>query len=124
MWGGMPMDKGDDAEDFEPEHEEMDPDEAEQLIGDIFRGDKLLERSWHFWDDPEQRRFTVPEVLRICRRHTMSSIPEWNADLGNFKVELDGFLAGLPVRVVLGLRRVGPCSLITIYRIRTRRKKK
>jgi hypothetical protein len=110
--------------DEDHDQEGMDLDEAEALFGAILSGDKDLERSWHFWDDPKRRRFTVPDAHRVIRNHTSCSPPEWDEECGNFEVRLDGKLGGMPVRVVLGLRRVGPCSLITMFRLRGHRKKK
>jgi len=94
----------------------MTKDDAERIIKAILKGEKLLERRAHFWARTEHRPFTVQDVDRILRRHVLADEPRRDETHGNHEVRLDGrTLDGAQVRIVLGLREVGPCSLITIF---------
>lgn len=94
----------------------MTRDDAERIINAILKGEKLLERRDHFWVRTKHRSFTIQDVERVLRRHVLANEPRWDEAHGNHEVRLDGrTLDGVHVRVVLGLREVGPCSLITIF---------
>src|SRR5437867_12135680 len=102
----------------------MDRDHASRIIKAILRGERLLERSAHFWEQADVRGYDWLDAQWILRRHDRPvSDPEWDERCGYFKTILEGtILAGRPTRVVLGLREVGACSLITIFALPTRRR--
>lgn len=103
----------------------MDHDDAERIIRAILEGEKLLEKCDHFWDRGDGRNYTPQDADWIMRRHTITGEPEWNGNYGNYEIRLDGkTLDGRLTRVILGLREVGPCALISIITLRTGRKKK
>lgn len=99
--------------------------DAERILALILNGDKHLERSQHIWQRVESRGYTIQDAYSILRHHEkIAGEPEWNPDLRNHAVRLEGVtLGGIPTRVVLGLREVGPCSLVTICRLPKRKKR-
>lgn len=103
----------------------MTREDAERVLRLILNGEKALERSIHIWQQVESRSYTIQDAYHILRHHKqITDEPEFNARYGTHAVRLEGVtLSGVPTRVVLGLREVGPCSLVTICRIPRRKKK-
>ena len=65
-----------------------------------------------------ERKFTMHDILAILRSHLMESAPEWDSQRLNHRVSLLGACtAGRQSRIVVGLRRAGPCLLITVMRV-------
>lgn len=103
--------------------------EAERIISRILADEIGLDRSNHFRDSAGKRGFTMQDVFAVLGSHVMESAPEPEADHTCHRVRLLGrCLEGRPTRVVLALRPLGPCTLITIMVVRrgaakTRRKR-
>jgi len=100
-------------------------EDAERILRLILNGEKALERSIHIWQRAESRGYTIQDAYHILRHHRqMTDVPGFSAPHGTHAVRLEGVtLSGVPTRVVLGLREVGPCTLVTICRIPRRKKK-
>jgi len=102
----------------------MKKTEAEAIVRLLWRDERPLERTKHFWEKAEKEGYTIQDVRKILRSHSLEDDPEEDSACGNFVVRLRGkSLDGRDTRLVLGLRHYGPCSVISIIDVKHTRKR-
>jgi len=99
--------------------------EAEAVIQSVLSGPRELERSDKFIEELIEEAFTIQDVNPILRSHRMLGAPEWMPEKNAFRVRLLGScLDGRPTLLIVDLRPVGPCSLVTIMEYKAQQKKR
>jgi|CXWL01.1.fsa_nt_gi hypothetical protein len=97
----------------------MTRDEAAGILAELLADRARLWRSSHFDDTLEQREYTMLDVWKLIRERNIEGAPAFERVHGNHVVRLLGRATdGRNTRLVLGLRRVGPSTAITIIDIR------
>ena len=103
----------------------MTREEASAIIRSILKDKTRLWRSVHFYQRLEARAYTIADVWKLLRTHTLEGNPKPNRSRGNHEVRLRGrCLDGRDTRLVLGISETGPCIVISIIDIMCRRKKR
>jgi len=95
--------------------------EASSIIKGILKDRTRLWRSKHLYEKLEERGFTIQDIWKLLKKHTMEGQPIPNEETGNFEVSLLGkCLDGRDTRLILGIRRYGPSEVVTIIDIKPR----
>lgn len=95
------------------------------ILEALTRGKAVLERSHHFSDRMLERGYTMMDIYRIIRQGTLRGRATWNAKHANHEIQLeDNSLDGRLTRVILGLRRGGPCIGVTVIEVKDARRSK
>lgn len=103
----------------------MKPDEAVSIIGQIVKGEVALLRAAHLHERLERRQYTMQDVWKLLRTGGLDGSPRASRKHGNYKVRLIGrCLDGRETRLVLGLWRTGPCTVISIVDVRGKGRKR
>lgn len=103
----------------------MTSEEASAIIRSILMDKTRLWRSAHFHKRLEARGYTIADVWKLLRTHTLEGNPKPNRGRGNHEVRLRGrCLDGRDTRLVLGISETGPCIAISIIDIKGRGKKR
>jgi hypothetical protein len=99
----------------------MNRKDADERIAQILSGVVPIERSQHFTDMMCQRGYGMQDVYAILRVHESQTPPVWDAEHGNFVVELIGNdLDGRRTQLVIGLHPQTPCVGISVMLARRR----
>lgn len=94
-------------------------EEAAFLIRGLADKTVILDTTWHFEEQSLLRGYRMRDAHKILRFHAMEGLPRWDPMHANHVVRLRGTaFDGRDTRVILGLRRFGACTLISIVDVK------